>query len=308
MSKNNLFKEVIENGSKTKKVLEKEVQRGLLEMLSPQITSLVQKRLSETEDEYESDEVDEANIADLMQNVEENSDETDDLGVDAGMDATEGDATDDIASMSKDELKDFITNAVKEALGGEAEEVDSTGIEGDDEIPSELEGEEGQEGEEEEDELDEIDALIAEMSSMDAKEDESETEKTLNEEIKSLKKEISTLRKDNLDKQKKLNESTLLIAQVVYANKLIAEHKLNQTQIVKFATILEGTKSESELKRVYEAICESIQTIGVKTEIKNPKVVKESWKINQSIEKPKQSLNESVDPSFARMKYNAGLL
>lgn len=304
MSKNNLLKEVIENGSQTKKVLEKEVQRGLLEMLSPKINSLVQKRLSETEDEYESEEGDEANIADLMQNIEEDSDETD-LGAEDSMDSMEGEegVSDDVTSMSKDELKDFITNAVKEALGGEAEEVDSTEIEGDDEIPVDDEG--GMEGEEEE-EIDEIDALIAEMSSMDAKE-ETETEKELNEEIKSLKKEISTLRKENLDKQKKLNESTLLIAQVVYANKLIAEHKLNQNQIVKFATILEGTKSESELKRVYNAICESIQTINVKPETKTPKVVKESWKINQSIGNKKQSLNESVDSSFARMKYNAGL-
>lgn len=133
-----------------------------------------------------------------------------------------------------------------------------------------------------------------------------EEDKSLQESVKSLKRENTDLKKVNAVYKKALTESKLSLVQLSYINGLIVESKLSNEQIIKFTEIIEKTKTVQEAKNVYDAINESVKTKSPKQVIKTQRI-KESYGLSSNKILPNKSNTQPIDPFVARMRRNAGL-
>lgn len=305
MIKGELFKEALREANDMRTASKMTIEKNLLESLQPRISQLVSKNLQEISDEYdqEDEEMDETlDIASLMQEEsDEETDETPEAEASEhadGEEAPEGDEGDvSVADMSKTDLEQIIKSVIQGILGDDqAGEVDSTEMDGGDELPAEDESEMDEDGMYEG--LDDIvNEIMSEMGE-DTKED------SLQEQIKTLKAENSDLKKANAVYKKTINESKLSLVQLSYINGLIVESKLSNEQIIKFTEILEKTKSVQEAKNVYDAINESVKTKAPKQAIKTQKI-KESWGVASNQILPNKTKTQNEDPFIARLRRNA---
>ena len=306
MAKTNFLAEAMKETTDLKNLMKSNVEKTMLEQLQPRINQLVSRNLQEMGDEgYGNDEEMDENfdVHALMQEVEEEGDapaDAPDMG-DGDMDAD--DVAEDggtIADMTPEDLKQMIVDALKEITGGNAGEIDATDMDADKDTEMDEDGMfEG---------LD-LDEMLAEMSDMDDCDKDGEgDEKSLNEQIKSLKKDKLELTKANAVYKKSLQENKLTLVQMSYVNKLIVESKLSDEQIIKFSEILDKTKSVDEVKNVYNAINESIKSKSPKQVIKTQKL-KESFGLGSKDILPKvQKIVVAEDPFVTRMKANMGLI
>ena len=308
MAKKTSLAEAILEAKDLKNIMKSNVEKTLLENLQPRIAQLVSKNLQEMEGEYEQEDEDmdeTLDIASLMQEVEDETDEAHDGGEESeigGEGYPETDESDvSVADMSKEDLTQIIKDVIQGILGGEqAGEVDSTDMEGGDEMSTpDEEGEMDEEGM-----YEGLDELVNEIMG-DISEAEGEDDESLQEQVKSLKKENDDLKKANGVYKKALNESKLSLVQLSYINGLIVESKLSNEQIIKFTEILEKTKTVEEAKNVYDAINESVKTKAPKQAIKTQKI-KESYGLSSNQILPNNKVQtQNDDPFVARLKRNA---
>ncbi len=284
------------------------VEKTLLENLRPRINQLISKNLQEMSDDYadsDENEMDETiDVASLMQEVEDEQDDSMDVaepeeedGMGMGAEGEES-----IASMTPESLKQMIKDALQDILGDDANagEVDATDLDADapeeDEFKDDIEEDEMYEG---------FDDIVNEiMADIDDK--ESPDGDKLQEQVKKLKKSNEDLKKANGIYKKALNESKLSLIQLSYINGLIVESKLSNSQIIKFTELLEKTKTPQEAKNLYEAINESVKSNVPKSTIKSQKI-KESYGLNSNTILPNKTQVKQEDSFVTRMKRNAGI-
>lgn len=284
------------------------VEKTLLENLRPRINQLISKNLQEMSDDYadsDENEMDETiDVASLMQEVEDEQDDSMDVaepeeedGMGMGAEGEES-----IASMTPESLKQMIKDALQDILGDDANagEVDATDLDADapeeDEVKDDIEEDEMYEG---------FDDIVNEiMADIDDK--ESPDGDKLQEQVKKLKKSNEDLKKANGIYKKALNESKLSLIQLSYINGLIVESKLSNSQIIKFTELLEKTKTPQEAKNLYEAINESVKSNVPKSTIKSQKI-KESYGLNSNTILPNKTQVKQEDSFVTRMKRNAGI-
>jgi hypothetical protein len=280
-----------------KNMAKSDMSARLLEHLQPRINQLVSKNLQEMGEEGYDDEEEMDETIDVGALFQENDDEesADDMP-DMGADEMGDEPTDDggtIADMTQDELKQMILSAFKEITGGDTGEVDATDMS----------------AEPESDEMDEydmfeekdLDKMVQEMCDANSPKDED----SLQEQIKSLRKELVDMKKANTVYKTAIQENKLSMVKMAYINKLIVESKLTDEQIQKFAEILDKTKSVNEVKNVYNAINESIKSKAPKQVIKTQKI-KESYNLpSTGVAKTKNAVQ--IDPFLAKLRANTGL-
>jgi hypothetical protein len=309
MSKQNTnLEQVMLDAKEMKSFMQTSVKESVMESLQPRINSIVSQKLAEMDCDDDENMDEDFDFASLMQEVEDehDSDEPMDdapMGDEPTGDEPMGDEA-LVSDMTATELMDFIKDAVKQAIGGdEAPEEDATDMMGDDmEDKDEVE-----EGIYESD----LDAILAEIEDEGYDKGEDKDEKLM-EQVKFLKKELADSQKSNTIYKKSLMEAKLLFSQLVYTNKLLAESEISKDNIVKFAEIIEKTKTPEEVKNLYEAIRQSLTSNKSKKvkEVK-PQSIKESWGLGSNKILPKQTtnkpLNESANP-FTQWKINAGII
>lgn len=308
MAKSTSLTEAILDAKELKKMMKMNVEKSLLENLQPRISQIVSKNLQEMSDEYDEEtDIDETIDVDaLMQEVEDENSDPSDLdntedGVD-GLDDMSGDGTseENVSNMTSDDLKQLIKDALQDILGDDdAGEVDATDMDTDAPVDDETEVDEN-------DMYEGLDDIVNEIMADMGEKDKTDKDSSLQEQIKSLTKTNSELKKANLVYKNALNESKLSLVQLSYINGLIVESKLSNEQIIKFTEIIEKTRTPQEAKNIYEAINESIKINSKKSTIKT-QTFKESYGVDSNKILPNTKTNPQEDAFVTRMKRNAGL-
>jgi hypothetical protein len=298
--------EALSEVSDLKKMAKSDMTARLLEHLQPRINQLVSKNLQEMGDEgYNDDEdLDENFLQNLMQeDDEEEAPEGDDMP-DMGADDMEGEPTEDggtIVDMTPEDLKQMIVDALKEITGGDAGEVDATDMGAEPEMEDDMDEDGMFEGMD----TDDLDQMVQELCDTEDPKDD----KSLQEQVKSLKKELIDVKKANTVYKTAIQENKLSIVKMSYVNRLIVESKLTDEQIIKFSEILDKTKSVNEVKNVYNAINESIKSKAPKSTVKTQKI-KESYNLPTGSKNIATKTKSAVayDPFLAKLRANIGLI
>ena len=125
-----------------------------------------------------------------------------------------------------------------------------------------------------------------------------ESYKTKNKELYSAVKQMN----------KKLEESMLSNAKLIYSNRILGDASLNERQKDKIVEAIAQAKTKDEAK----ALCETLKATVGTSKNDGPKSLSESVNrksnLSNILQRSKRSINETQDHSFSdRMKKLAGL-
>lgn len=271
-----LLKEAIAEAKAVRQIAEKNAISTLTEAFSPQMQSLLSRKIAE-EEELEDEELD-APIAEEVPEEEE---------------------TPPVAAEVPEE----------EPMEDEEDDLDM------DEVLRELEGEDDMEEEPvmEEDDMesnsdiddDTIDEILREVEDELAMEDEPEedTNSEMATENKQLQRRLKEAHKVIATQKNILNEVGVLNAKLLYTTKILGKHDLTEAQKLKILEAFDRAKSLRETKLVYATIIESLK----KTASKPSRRVTEgsSSKTIKSVAKP---INESSFVNKDRWRLLAGII
>ena len=312
-----LFKEAIAEAKAVKDMAIANAKAALEESFTPHLTKMLAAKLQEmeeTEDKTETavtetesvSEVEETekvaeteetneeiNLDELLAELESESTEMEEnvtLNEKAEETETEETETEEgeeesikVEDMSEDDLKKFVEDVIKDMTAA-----------GEIEAGHESEESETEEGEEESEEEEiNLEEVLAELNLNEKVE---EVKKEENKEVQEALKTIADLRSE-------LNETNLLNAKLLYANKIFKAKNLSETQKVKVLNAFDKAKSVSESKVVYETLLESLKE---KTPVKpiNENLGSASKATGKIIDKKPILETNSV---FLRMQKLAGL-
>jgi hypothetical protein len=145
----------------------------------------------------------------------------------------------EVKDMTVDELKDLIKDIVSQEMGSEDETPEEDGIEGLEDMGSEISSDDGN-GEVN------LDELLAELDALD------------NDELEEAKKEDDKEMKEALDTiailRKEINEVNLMNAKLLYVNRIFKSKNLNESQKVHVIASFDKATTTKEAKIVYESL------------------------------------------------------
>ena len=289
MSNRDLLKGAIADAKAVKEMAINNAKAALEEAFTPQLKSMLEKKLQEMDEADEKDHMidekmhddnetmSEEELNELLAELEAESEDLteaeheeekmEEAKEDKEEEAEEEEKEDekeeefDLESMSEEDLKAFVEEVVDEMIaageleGGEEEAEMETS---DEEI--EMPAEEPEEEEammeakhEEDDKMEE------------AKRKHEEEKKHMEEELAEAVKVIKTLKAE-------LNEINLLNSKLLYSNKIFKAKNLNEAQKTKVLTTFDKAETVKEVKLVYETLLQGLNT--VKTDTKQ--AIKES--------------------------------
>ena len=269
MEKTNLFQDAVADAKLIRKLAIETAKSNLAETFTPKIKSMLATKLQEEED-IELDEtveetteeaqtaapvvaeeettMDEVNLDELLAELEAEEDTTDEAPLEEeesdevdldelleGEDEEEGEEEEEeqkVEDMSVEELTSLIKDIVKSEMGGETEDV-----------PAEEEVEV-------ETELDEAKKKAAGKGKTHPY-----------TELAEAKKAIDYLRNE-------LNETNLLNAKLLYANKIFKSKSLTESEKMKVINAFDKAKNVKETKLVYEALVSNFAKPAKKTSLK----------------------------------------
>ena len=315
----NFLKEAIADAKTVKESAIANAKVALEETFTPQLKSMLARRLEEMENMDETEDVDEgydeevnemAGMDDVMEEEmdldeilaeldalnEEDPDEIteakeDEEDKEAKEDKKE---TFDIEEMSEEDLIKFVEDVIKDMV--EAGELEAGGDQS---------GEEGDEGDEDEIELD-----------LDVEDDETKEPEITKEEYSDLdeeKEKMEEMKKDLREAYKaikslrsELQEVNLLNAKLLYTNKIFKSKSLNDVQKVKILETFDKATTVNEVKLVYETLSESLSTNNLKKKSISESIVGSASKSAGVISQAKRPI---VEPNemVARFQKLAGL-
>ena len=315
----NFLKEAIADAKAVKESAIANAKVALEETFTPQLKSMLARRLEEMENMDETEDVDEgydeevnemAGMDDVMEEEmdldeilaeldalnEEDPDEIteakeDEEDKEAKEDKKE---TFDIEEMSEEDLIKFVEDVIKDMV--EAGELEAGGDQS---------GEEGDEGDEDEIELD-----------LDVEDDETKEPEITKEEYSDLdeeKEKMEEMKKDLREAYKaikslrsELQEVNLLNAKLLYTNKIFKSKSLNDVQKVKILETFDKAATVNEVKLVYETLSESLSTNNLKKKSISESIVGSASKSAGVISQAKRPI---VEPNemVARFQKLAGL-
>ena len=285
--KTDLLKEAIADADAIKKLAIENAKASLNQAFDSKIKSMLAARLQEEADETEEleEEVEETDEA------KKHSSEDEDSKKDSKEDAAEPEDVDEIdinkilAEMEDDE-EEVVEPEMEEAKHKEEEE--------EEEEESEEKGEEETDDakenyEEETDEEVDLNALLKELEmeegSYEENKDEEEMEEAKDEEGEESKEnmhakmekmkeehaaEIAEIKSQAAKLAGKVNETNLINAKLLYLNKILHKHSLNEAQKVKVIAAFDKATTVKEAKIVFESLNEAfvVKTEKSKTNLK----------------------------------------
>jgi hypothetical protein len=261
MKNKTLFEQAIADAKNVRETALANAKAALDEELTPRIQSMVAAKLNEMGDEDQEGLIPEsidgleedldisAILAEL--NAEENSGieeakkdddeskEDDDESKEDDDESKEDDDEIEVKDMTVDELKDLIKDIVSQEMGSEEKTPEEDGIEGLEDMGSEISSDNGN-GEVN------LDELLAELDALD------------NDELEEAKKEDDKEMKEALDTiailRKEINEVNLMNAKLLYVNRIFKSKNLNESQKVHVIASFDKATTTKEAKIVYESL------------------------------------------------------
>ena len=228
----------------------------------------------DADEENPHDQLEEGDGLEAVQAVAENDDEAEVDSEEAEDEAEEGEGEEeaeeeDLTDLSVEDFKDLIRDIISQEMGGGEEhaDMDAGDLEGGDDLPAEIPGEE-----EEEINLEE---LLKELETETIEEEEEVTEDTRNEmEAQSDTPEHNvnniqsgTLKEESTDLdealetietlQKELNEVNILNAKLLFVNKIFKSNNLSESQKVNVIAAFDKAETVKEVKLVYETVADN---------------------------------------------------
>ncbi len=307
MSNRDLLKEAIADAEAVKEMAISNAKAALEEAFTPQLQSMLAKKLTEMEDEDEKKDMEEAKMHDkeadtmseeelnelLSELEEEESEESEETEKEETESKEEEEEDFDLEEMDEEALKAFIEEVVDEMIeAGELEAGEKETETPEMEAPEEVADEEPMEEPMMEAEEDEEEKMEEAKKAHD--EDE---KKHMEEELAEAIKVIKTLKAE-------LHEVNLLNSKLLYTNKIFKAKNLTEAQKVKVLTTFDKAETVKEVKLVYETLSEGLVTSTV--------VKKEALKESKSYASkavgvsPKQPVVETND-MVNRFKKLAGI-
>jgi len=215
------------------------------------------------------------------------------------------------------DLESIIRELEAQIAGEEGEEevpAEAPAMEGEDEmeVPAEepaMEAEMETPAEEEEIDLDEILREMGYGEDEHSEEDKAEDAAEMKSEVARLQAEL----KEAIDAIKSLkgtiNEVNLLNAKLLYANKLFRGYNLTNEQKVKVVENLDRTTSVREVKLVYATLSESMKFTGTERKVAAKKTVTEGFASKaQASTAPKKEIISESNELANRFKQLAGII
>jgi len=289
----NLLKEAIADADAIKKLAIENAKASLNEAFDSKIKSMLAARLNEEADD-EMEEGDEDTMEEARRKKAPVEDDEDDIEDEAPRETKKAPIEDDEEEDETDEAYDIdeILAEMEDYDKMEENEEDDTMDEGSyeeqdenyDEMDEEVNWyrrkkgldeaeEDGEDGEDDEKHVDEeldLEALIREMEGDDDKlheEDETDEEeenkykapkgKGKNAEMEEMKEELYENRRQVKKLIQKVQESNLINAKLLYLNKVLRNHNLNEQQKIKVITAFDRATTAKEAKIVFESLNEA---------------------------------------------------
>ena len=281
MSNRDLLKEAIADAKAVKEMAISNAKAALEEAFTPQLKSMLEKKLTEMDEE----EVEEAKmhdkkakhegadtmseeeleeiLAELEEGDEEDVHEEEEKEMHKEEEEPEADEEEkeekeeedfDLEEMSEEDLKAFIEDVVDEMI--EAGELEA----GEEEMEApEMEASEEEVTDEEEVEEPMMEAEEEEKMEEAKKDHDEDEKKHMEEELAEAIKVIETLKAE-------LNEVNLLNSKLLYTNKIFKAKNLSEAQKVKVLTTFDKAESVKEVKLVYETLLEGLVTVSTPKE------------------------------------------
>jgi len=316
MTNRELLKEAIADAKAVKEVAITNAKAALEEAFTPHLKSMFEKKMMDMEEDEiitESLDTTDADIEELLKELEEGEDLMDDPknshyahgnmeeekeeGSEEEGKEDEDDVEIDLEEMTEEDLKKFIESVVDEMIEAGELEAGHEGME--DEAGAEVEEpEEGAEKEvSDEEEIAEVSHEEDPMEEAKEGHEEKETEKmkAMESELTEAIETINTLKSE-------LHEINLLNSKLLYTNKIFKAKNLTESQKVKVLTAFDKAETVKEVKLVFETLQEGLERVAKKELVRESKGFA-SKSIGTS---PKQPVVE-VNPTFERMKKLAGL-
>jgi len=316
MTNRELLKEAIADAKAVKEVAITNAKAALEEAFTPHLKSMFEKKMMDMEEDEiitESLDTTDADIEELLKELEEGEDLMDDPknshyahgnmeeekeeGSEEEGKEDEDDVEIDLEEMTEEDLKKFIESVVDEMIEAGELEAGHEGME--DEAGAEVEEpEEGAEKEvSDEEEIAEVSHEEDPMEEAKEGHEKKETEKmkAMESELAEAIETINTLKSE-------LHEINLLNSKLLYTNKIFKAKNLTESQKVKVLTAFDKAETVKEVKLVFETLQEGLERVAKKELVRESKGFA-SKSIGTS---PKQPVVE-VNPTFERMKKLAGL-
>jgi hypothetical protein len=283
--KTDLLKEAIADADAIKQIAIENAKASLNQAFDSKIKSMLAARLQEEVEE--GDEMEEKEEEEEANEAKKHSSEDDDSKKDSEEDAEDVDEIDInkiLAEMEDEEDGEpkMEEPEMEEAKHKEEEEKEES--EEDEEKTDEAKDEEGEETDEEVD----LNALLKELEmeegsyeegdeekegTYEAKDEEGE-EEDMHAKMKKMKEEhaaeIAEIKSQAAKLAGKVNETNLINAKLLYLNKILQKHNLNEAQKVKVIAAFDKATTVKEAKIVFESLNEAfvVKTEKSKTNLK----------------------------------------
>ena len=284
--KTDLLKEAIADADAIKQIAIENAKASLNQAFDSKIKSMLAARLQEEADETEELEEEVEETDEAKKHSSEDDDSKKDSEEDAAEDVDEIDINKILAEMEDDEENEEADPEMKEPEMEEAKhkEEEEEKSEEDEEKTDEAKDEEGEETDEEVD----LNALLKELEmeegsyeegdkekegTYEAKDEEGE-EEDMHAKMKKMKEEhaaeIAEIKSQAAKLAGKVNETNLINAKLLYLNKILHKHTLNEAQKVKVIAAFDKATTVKEAKIVFESLNEAfvVKTEKSKTNLK----------------------------------------
>ena len=281
--KTDLLKEAIADADAIKQIAIENAKASLNQAFDSKIKSMLAARLQEEVEEGDEMEEEEEEANEAKKHSSEDDDSKKDSEEDAAEDVDEIDINKILAEMEDEEDGEpkMEEPEMEEAKHKEEEEEKS---EEDEEKTDEAKDEEGEETDEEVD----LNALLKELEmeegsyeegdeekegTYEAKDEEGE-EEDMHAKMKKMKEEhaaeIAEIKSQAAKLAGKVNETNLINAKLLYLNKILQKHNLNEAQKVKVIAAFDKATTVKEAKIVFESLNEAfvVKTEKSKTNLK----------------------------------------
>jgi len=280
--KTDLLKEAIADADAIKQIAIENAKASLNQAFDSKIKSMLAARLQEEVEEGDEMEEEEDEANEAKKHSSEDDDSKKDSEEDAAEDVDEIDINKILAEMEDEEDEP----EMEEAKHKEEEEKEES--EEDEEKTDEAKEENEEENEEEKDEEVDLNALLKELEmeegsyeegdeekegTYEAKDEEGE-EEDMHAKMKKMKEEhaaeIAEIKSQAAKLAGKVNETNLINAKLLYLNKILQKHNLNEAQKVKVIAAFDKATTVKEAKIVFESLNEAfvVKTEKSKTNLK----------------------------------------
>ncbi len=302
-----LLKEAIADAKAIREIAIENAKASLAETFAPQIKNMISTRLSEGDDLFEEDELEDEQVEpvdeEMVFEIEDDEEGDDELFGEADEEVY-GEA-EDPDDMYKDELSEIIAE-----LEGEVEDDEDMMDEAEDmevEEPAPAKKEEGY-GKDEKTIEEYINELIKEMSGEETMEEGEEAEE--DETIAELKGELEEAYRTIKFLKSKMNEALLINSKLLYSGKIFRTHNLDESQKVSILETFDRAKNIRETKLLYASLSTTLKEMKAQSKSNKVTRLKESRASKATLNNTKPAKEKILEENkvVSRLQQLAGII